>query len=386
MGWLRRHKILVANLALVLVFLAGAGYLLVSIMRINPFEQTYQVRVNMAASGGLQPHNDVTLRGSRVGTVKRIDLTERGVLAVVDIDKAVRIPAGGTVAVQALSAAGEQYIDFRPQSDDAPYLEDGSVVESNQVQTPVPLSTVLDNTSALISQVDPDKFAVILEELDTALGGGPDALKSVIDGVSLTMSGLDSLLPQTTSLIGNLRIIAATTSQIQPDLQTLTNSSGVLFEQFAAADAEVRQFLDLGPGQLATLGGVVNDTADPITNLVTNFVAIAESARLRTNALAALFPSLRDGSLAIGIPAWGNEFHTLVDIYPRPVCDYETIPVSPAHVGDGTTRLWNYCTTDDPTQQVRGSANAPRPDVPNNGATIPPDVDPNQRSTLLPPP
>ena len=36
MSWLRTHKILLANLALVLVFLAGAGYLLVSIMRINP--------------------------------------------------------------------------------------------------------------------------------------------------------------------------------------------------------------------------------------------------------------------------------------------------------------------------------------------------------------
>lgn len=386
MGWLRRHKILVANLALVLVFVAGAGYLLVSIMRINPVQRTYQVSVNMPASGGLQPNNDVTLRGARVGTVKRIDLTERGVLAVVDIDKAVQIPAGGTVAVQALSAAGEQYIDFRPESDDAPYLEDGSVVEPNHVQTPVPLSTVLDNASALISQVDPDQFAVILNELDTALGGGPDALKSVIDGVSVTMSGLDSLLPQTTSLITNLRTIAATTSHIQPDLQTLTNSSGVLFEQFAAADAEVRQFLDLAPGQLATLGGVVDDTADPITNLVTNFVAIAESARLRTNALAVLFPSLRDGSLAIGIPAWNNEFNTLMDLYPRPVCDYDTIPVSPAHVGDGTTRLWNYCITDDPTQQIRGSANAPRPDVPNNGATIPPGVDPDERSTPLPPP
>ena len=386
MSWIRTHKVLLANLALVLVFLVGAGYLLVSIMRIDPLERTYKVTVNMGTSGGLQPNSDVTLRGYRVGSVESITLTETGVAAVAKIDSDVQIPAGGTVAVQALSAAGEQYIDFRPNSDEQPYLPDGATVDSNQVQTPVPLSTVLDHTSALISQVDPEKFAVILDELDTALGGGPDQLKSVIDGVSLTMAGLDSLLPQTTSLIANLRVIAATTSQIQPDLQTLTNSSGVLFDQFAAADAEVRRFLDLGPGQLATLGGVVNDTADPITNLLTNLVAIAESARLRTSALAALFPSLRGGSVAIGVPAWDNEFHTLVDILPRPACDYDTIPVSPAHVGDGTVRLWNYCITDDPNQQIRGSANAPRPDVPNNGATIPPGVDPNQRSTPLPPP
>ena len=36
MSWIRTHKVLLANLALVLVFLVGAGYLLVSIMRIDP--------------------------------------------------------------------------------------------------------------------------------------------------------------------------------------------------------------------------------------------------------------------------------------------------------------------------------------------------------------
>jgi phospholipid/cholesterol/gamma-HCH transport system substrate-binding protein len=385
MSWVRRHKLLVANLGLILVLVIGVGYLLISVVRYNPLEKTYAVTVEMARSGGLQTNNDVTLRGSRVGKVTGIELSEQGVSVTAELDSKFDIPLGGTVTVESLSAAGEQYIDFRPESNDAPFLADGAVISADQVETPVPLSDLLDHTSTLIAQIDPAEYKVVLDELYTALGGGPDQLKSVITGLSVTMAGLDSLLPQTTSLIGNLRVMAATTSQIQPDLSTLTRNTGVLFDQLTAADQEVRRLLELGPGQLATVGGVVADTADPLTNLVTNFVAIAQSARLRTPALAALFPSLRDGSLALGIPAHDNEFNALADIWVRPTCDYDTPPRSPADVTEARVPLWNYCVTNNPNIQIRGSANAPRPDVPNNGASIPPDVDPKQMSTPLPP-
>lgn len=385
MSWFRQHKLLVANVGLAVVLLIGAGYLLIGVIRYNPIAQKYTVVVNMSRSGGLQANNDVTLRGSRVGKVTDIQLTKKGVAVTTELDSRIKIPAGGQVAVEALSGAGEQYIDFRPDSNDAPYLSDGAVVDADAVETPVPLPDLLDHTSTLIGQIDPVRYEVVLDELNTALEGGPDQLKSVIDGISVTMSGLDSLLPQTTALIGHLRTIASTTTMIQPDLSTLTRNTGILFDEFTAADLEVRRLLQQGPLAMSTLGGIVSENQDPLTNLVTNFVAIAQSARLRTPAMQALFPSLRDGSLALGIPAYDGEFHTLADIYPRPSCDYNTIPISPAHIPDPRVPLWNYCVTDNPNIQIRGSANAPRPDVPNNGATIPPDVDPNQLSTPLPP-
>jgi phospholipid/cholesterol/gamma-HCH transport system substrate-binding protein len=385
MSWFRQHKLLVANVGLAVVLLLGAGYLLIGVIRYNPIEQKYTVTVNMSRSGGLQTNNDVALRGSRIGKVTDIQLTETGVAVTAELDSAIKVPVGGAVAVEALSGAGEQYIDFRPDSNDAPYLDDGAVIDADRVETPVPLPDLLDHTSTLIGQIDPVRYEVVLNELYTALEGGPDQLKSVIDGISVTMSGLDSLLPQTTALIGHLRTIASTTTMIQPDLSTLTNNTGILFDELTAADLEVRRLMEQGPLAMSTLNGVVSETQNPLTNLVTNFVAIAQAARLRTPAMQALFPSLRDGSEALGIPAWDNEFHTLADILPRPTCDYNTIPISPAKIPDPRVPLWNYCVTDNPNIQIRGSANAPRPDVPNNGATIPPDVDPNQLSTPLPP-
>ncbi|MFJ4658829.1 MlaD family protein [Nocardia sp. NPDC088792] len=385
---MKRHKTLVSNSALVLVLLIGATYLAVSVMRVNPLRQTYRVTVDLDVSGGLQAGNDVTLRGYRVGEVQSIKIVNDGgaIAAAVDIDTKYKIPQDTIVSVGALSGAGEQYLDFRPNTDQGPYLGNGAVVQFDpaKVKTPTPVWSVLDNSSALIAQIDPNKFSTILTELDTALSGGPDQLRSLIDAISIATNGLDNLLPQTTNLIRNLQTIAGTTSMAQPDLGTLTRNSGVLFKQFNDANAELQKILEQAPGQLQTLGAVLDKNADPITSLATNFAAITKAAQLRVPALQALFPALVVGTSAMGVPAHDNEFYTIVDIWPRPFCDYDTKMVRPDVATDATFPRWaGNCVNPPADQQIRGSANAPRPDVPNNGANAPAGADPNART--LPP-
>ncbi|MFI9412057.1 MlaD family protein [Nocardia gamkensis] len=380
-------KIFLSNVGLVLVLLVGATYLLLNVMRVNPLRSDYTVTVNLDRSGGLQPGNDVTLRGWRIGKVTSIELSDRGqaIAATAQIESKYKIPVDTQIAVQALSGAGEQYIDFRPNAEQGPFLANGAVIkfDPDKVHTPTPVWSVLDNSSALIAQINPEHFQVILNELDIALSGGPDQLRGLVNGISLATAGLDSLLPQTTNLITNLRTIASTTSNAQPDLGTLTRNSGVLFEQFNNANAELQRVLDQAPGQLTSLGAVVDRTADPITSLATNFQAITKAAQLRLPALRALFPSLALGGEALGVPAHDGEFHAMIDIWPRPFCTYNTPKMRNEVVQDGTIPMWNYCENPPPGQQIRGAANAPRPDVPNNGAHMPPGVDPNERT--LPP-
>ncbi|WP_433601243.1 MCE family protein [Nocardia sp. CA-135953] len=383
--WLVRHRIAVANIGLIVVLILGMSYLGAAVLRINPLPSTYRVRVELKSSGGLAPNNDVTFRGSRVGKVVDVRVSGDGVAAVAEINDTAKIPVGGTVAVGRLSAAGEQYLDFRPDSDSGPYLSDGSIVDRSATSTPVTVQSVLTDMSGLIGGMNPARLNVIIDELDKALAGGPDRLRNMVAGISRAMSGLTDLLPQTQRLIENLQVIAETTTHAQPDLTTLTTGSSALFQQLTAADQEVREFLELGPGQLATLGGIVHDTQDPMTNLITNFVAITKAAKLRQPAIEALFPALRAGSEAIGIPAHDNAFNTMVDPWPRPTCDYDTIPVVPTDkTVDTRVRLYNYCITTNPALQVRGSANAPRPNVPDNGSGPPPGVTGNELSRPAP--
>ncbi|WP_067691183.1 MCE family protein [Nocardia jejuensis] len=379
--WVLRNRIGIANLGLIVVLLIGCGYIGTSVLRFDPIPHTYRVTVMLATSGGLLAGNDVTYRGSRVGRVQEVRVAGDGVAAVAEIDDSARIPSDGTVAVGRLSAAGEQYLDFRPESDTGPYLSDGALVERARTATPVQVQSVLSNLSDFIGGMNSDRLTVIVDELDKALAGGPDRLRNMVSGISRAMSGLTDLLPQTKQLLENLSVIGETTSHAQPDLSTLTAAGTTLFQQLTAADAEVRHLLSSAPGQLATIDGFVSETQDPITNLVTNFVAVTKAAKLRAPAIAALFPALRVGTEALGIPAHDGSYHTLVDPWPRPWCEYDTIPVVPTQTqADTRVRLYNYCVTDNPALQVRGSANAPRPDVPDNGVSAPPGASGNELS------
>ena len=383
--WVVRHRIALANIGLVLVLLVGASYLARYVLRFDPIPHTFHVTVQLPNSGGLLVDNDVTFRGTRVGRVADVRVSGDGIAAVAEIDDDARIPVGGTVHVGRLSAAGEQYLDIRQDADTGPYLYDCSVVDRSRTSVPIPVQNVLTDLSGFIGGMNPDRLDVIIDELDKALAGGPDRLRNMVSGISRAMAGLTDLLPQTRSLIENLEVVAETTSHAQPDLGTVTSAGSALFQQATAADQEVRRFLDQGPGQLATLGGVVAENADPMTDLTTNFVAITTAAKLRQPAVEALFPSLRQGSQALGVPAHDGAYHTLADFYPRPTCEYDTIPVAPNNEATDTRqRLYNYCLADDPSLQVRGSANAPRPNVGDNGAGPPPGVTGNEMSQPIP--
>ncbi|MCA2207027.1 MCE family protein [Nocardia rosealba] len=382
--WAHSHKTAGAMMGMVAMLVIGSSYIAVDVVGVRPLHTTYTVHVRLDSSGGLLPHSNVTVRGVEVGSVRAIRVDASGILAEIDIDSATRIPVGTPVTVGRLSAAGEQYLDFRPATGEAPYLADGATVPADQVSTPVTIDSFLDNTGALVAGMNPGRLTAIVDELDRALRGGPEVLRRVISGLSQATAGLAGLLPQTTELIRNLSVIADTTAHAQPDLTTLVRGSSALFDQMNAADHEVRELLEQGPGRLATLDGVLTETGDPLTSLITNFVAITRAARLRTPAMTALFPALRTAVIALGISAHDNAFHTMADIWPRPTCEYETIPVSPVEISDGRGRLYNYCVTDHPELQIRGSANAPRPAGPDNGAGPPPGVTGDELSVPLP--
>ncbi|WP_433666417.1 MlaD family protein [Nocardia sp. CA-136227] len=384
---LRGHKLLYSNLALIVLLAVGAGYLLISVARVHRPGNTYSVTVQLDRSGGLQAGNDVTWRGFRVGSVRSVDIIDggAGIAATADIDRKYQIPADTEIAVAALSAAGEQYIDFRPHTDAPPFLHDGQVVrfDPSKITTPTPVWQTLTNSNELIASIDPDKVGVILDQLDIALGGGPDQLRGLIEGLSVATTGLDNRLPQTVSLLQNLQVIAGTTSLAQPDLGTLTRNSSILVEQARAADRELRGVLDRAPEQIAVLDRTLDRNLDPIQSLATTMQAIVQAALLRLPAVRALFPALVIGTSAMGVPAHDGEFYTIVDIWTRPWCQYPVPAVAAFLATDRTFGRWNYCNNPPDDQQIRGSANAPRPNIPNNGAHRPTGVDPQERT--LPP-
>ena len=60
--------------------------------------------------GGLKEHDSVMYRGTKVGTVEKIELTEKGLRVRVDVDKSVVLRETGRASVNSLSLLGGNYL------------------------------------------------------------------------------------------------------------------------------------------------------------------------------------------------------------------------------------------------------------------------------------
>ncbi len=383
MRWLRKHKIMVGNLSLVIVMLLGLGYLAFGSLSWRPWQGTYDVTVHFPQSGGLQDTSKVMLRGSEIGHVQSIQVTPTDVVVTMRLVDDVKINKNAKVSALGLSAAGEQYVNFAPTTDDGPYLEDGSTIDVGQTHVTVAFSSMLQSTLDVVSQIDPPKLTATLKELEVALNDrGPNQLKSIFHSGGVIFADLARALPQTTTLIQNLGTIFKTTANAQPDLERLAHGFNTVATAAANADGELRQLLGQGPAQFSSLAGSLATITDPLSDILKQFLDIARQGALRAPTMATLFPSIRDGSIQAQKMFHDGAWWALASIYPRPSCNYSIAQSPPTKVLELAVPKNLYCVTDDPTLQTRGAANAPRPKG-DDTAGPPPNYDPNARTVPL---
>lgn len=360
---LYRHRFTVSWIALVLTLVTGTVYILFGTLELNPLRPTYQVRVQLAQSGGLLPDREVTVRGTRVGRVTSIDMVDGTVVAVASIDSSVRIPASTQVRVAARSAAGEQYLDFLPDTSGGPYLADKAVVGLDRTSTPVTLAQLLGNMNGAIVQLDPAKLAAIVQELGAG-SAAPEKLAAIIDGGSFLISTLSSVLPQTVSLLNTSEVVLSTARDLTPGLAAATANLNRTIAGVAAMTGGYRTLVTVGPSALQAMDRIIADNSPTMVQLLGNLATVAQMSYLHVPALSEFFfPQQREGS---AVDALSTAFHddavwALVNIYPRKQCDYD-LPRLPAGIPDyPEPYLYAYCTDPDPNLVVRGARNAPRP-------------------------
>lgn len=383
-NWLLKHKIAIGNIGLVVVMLLGLAYLAFGSLSWRPWQGTYDITVEFPESGGLQDTSKVMLRGSQIGDVQNIQVTPENVEVTLRLKDDVKINKNSKVSALGLSAAGEQYVNITPTTNEGPYLEDGDIVSNeDQTHVTVAFSSMLQSTLDVISQIDAPKLASTLQELEIALNDDqPNQLRSIFHSGGVIFADLARALPQTTTLINNLGTIFKTTSEIQPDLSTLAGGTNDLVTALANADGEVRQLLGNGPAQFSSLSGSLSTITDPVSDILKQFLDIGQQGALRAPTLANLFPSIRDGSIQAQKMFHDGAWWVLASVYPRPACNYSMAPVRPTKILELTVPTNLYCETKDPTLQTRGSKNAPRPKG-DDTAGPPPNYDPEARSVPL---
>lgn len=378
-----RRQVWLSVAGLVLTLVVATTYLLIGALRVTPFASTYKVTVQLPESGGLLPNQDVALRGVRVGSVQSLQITDRGVNAIASITSQVRIPANAAVHVSALSPAGEQYINFEAESDAGPYLHDGSVIGLDRTSVPVSLAQLLGDADGLLAQVDPHKLELIKKELSLSKEG-PGKLAAIVDGGTMLLSTLDSVLPETTSILRTSRVVLTLAADKNTGLAATTVDLNRTLAGIARMQGGYRRLTEQTPQALRAIDGLFADNSETMVQLLGSLATASQLLYLRVPALNALFPDYR-GSV---LDAVASSFHdhgvwATAELYPRYACEYGTPSHPPSAADYYEPFMYTYCRDDDPGVGIRGAKNAPRPGG-DDTAGPPPGADLGRRTDPTP--
>jgi hypothetical protein len=263
--------------------------------------------------------------------------------------------------VSGLSPAGEQYIDFAAESDRGPYLRDGGVITLGKATVPVPLSELLAHADGMLAQADPAKLELIRRELSLS-DQGPRKLSEIIDGGTFLLSTLDSVLPETTSMLRTSRVVLTLAADKNPGIAVANQNLAATLAGVDRMRDGYRRLTEQAPHTLAAVDNLFTDNSDTMVQLLGSLATTSPLLYLRVPALNALFPDHRGSVLdALGSVMHDHGIWATGDAYPRYTCDYGTPRLPPSGADYPEPFLYTYCRDDHPGVLVRGAKNAPRP-------------------------
>lgn len=369
-----RRRAWLSAIGLVLTLVIATAYVLFGALQVNPFASSYRLTVALPESAGLLPNQDVTLRGVRVGKVERLDITPGGVNAVVNVTSSARIPESSDVRVSGLSPAGEQYIDFVPEGDVGPFLADGAVVGPGRATVPVSLAELLANADGALAQADVDKLEIMRKELSMS-DAGPQKLADIVDGGTFLLSTLDSVLPETSSMLRTSRVALTLVADKNAGIEVASDNLAGTFTGINKMRDGYRRLTNQTPDTLNKVDNLFLDNSDTMVQLLGNLTTTSRLLYLRVPALNALFPTHRGSVLdALGSAIHSSGLWATAEIYPRYTCDYGTPKLPPSSADYPEPFMYTYCRDEHPGVLVRGAKNAPRP-ADDDTAGPPPGAD-----------
>lgn len=359
-GDVLRDRLWQSLFGVVAVFALTLAYLFSSVLDTPLLHRTKTVRVELAATGGLFEGSSVTYRGVKVGKVRSIDLTPRGVVAMISLTSSDPIPVRSVAKVRSLSPVGEQYLDFQPQTRSGPYLHDGSVVPATATDLPKTLASTVISVNRLLGQVDDQKLHTLLSQLATGLAGTGQDVGRLVDQGSALLAELDRLWPQTNRLIDNSGPVLDIAPAQADDLRVLARSSRAFAAFLKDYDPELRATLKAAPHQIDQLQQLLADAEELAPGFLGTAVRFTDLFRPYAPHLGGILSTYGPGIGVLGEAVHNGQL--LIEGIPQRStrCDYGTPRRSPKDPVRRPLVTTGQCSGSEENLQ-RGAAHAPGP-------------------------
>ena len=233
----------------------------------------YSVQVALPESGGIFENAEVTYRGVPVGRVGELTLVDEGILVDLDLaEDGPQIPADLTLVVANRSAIGEQYVDLRPTSNGAPYLEDGAEITATADALPVKVEAFLGNAIALTDSLPREDLRRTVDELYDASRGASDDLRALIDASDSLVDVAEENFNVTAGLIDSAPTVLATQHRSADNIASFSRDLQLMAESLEANDRSLRALIAASPDMAREVESLIDQVGAPLGVLLGNLL------------------------------------------------------------------------------------------------------------------
>jgi len=232
------------------------------------------VHVTLPSSGGLFEGSEVSYRGVKIGKVKEMNTSRDGVELVLALEEGTKLPKDSPMFVHNLSAVGEQYLDFEPADDEAPYVEDGDRLAGDADSLPTDEADLLVELNDFVGSVDEENLQVVVAELGTMFDDTGEPLQQLLDNGGRFVDEAAAHSDETIALLDNGLTVLSTQQDNAENITSFSNNLKLLTAALANSDQDLRQVLQGTPGTARELNALLTDLEPTLPVLLGNAVSI----------------------------------------------------------------------------------------------------------------
>ena len=238
----------------------------------------YTVTVQLPRAGGLYANSNVTYRGTEVGRVADIRLTDTGVDAVLSLRSGISIPSDLAAQVHSVSGIGEQYVALLPRNGNSPPLRDGDVIPQSRASVPPDINSLLDATNRGLEAIPPGNLKTDVDQSFVAVGGLGPEISRIVNGSTQIALDARANLDYITSLIDHAKPVLDAQAGTKDSIQSWASHLADITRQLQRNDRSVAGLLEHG-GQAAQEAQQLIERVRPtLPLLLANLVSINQVA------------------------------------------------------------------------------------------------------------
>lgn len=299
----RRTKVQLA--VFVIITLLGVSFVGARYARLDRvfFDNQFTVVAHFPDSGGAFAGAGVTYRGTTIGEVSKMVLTDEGVdLHLAIDDKWDKIPADTLAQVANRSAVGEQFVDLQPNTNEGPYLRDGSEIAVQNARIPIATSKLIGDVATTVGSVDRDALRTLIHELGTAFAGTGEDLGQIIDTSTAFIETANDNFDLTTALIRSSNKVLNTQVDLASSIRSFANDLDLFSTTLATSDADLRRVIDNGSAAANAVRRFIETNDVDLSELLNNVRTLGEVAVANIDGLEQLlvvYPYVVEGGFSV---------------------------------------------------------------------------------------